>query len=460
MRLSRKVENAGRPAAPIRIVHIGLGNFHRAHQAFYTEHASDADEWGIAAFTGRSAGAAEELAPQDGLFTLIVRGPEGDAPEVISSLSAVHAAADHEAYLTYLADPQVVILTSTVTEHGYCRGADGNLDQDAVADDVAALKADPRQRVASLPARLVAGFLARRETLGEGDQARFTVLPCDNLPSNGAVTAALVRELAELVDPSLVGWIDAHVEFATCMVDRITPATTDEDRASVEEQCGWQDISPVPTEPFTELVIEGDFAAGRPDWESAGVEIVEDVEPFEQRKLWLLNGSHTLMAYAGSVLGHRTIDEAIADERVRGWVQDYWAEASAHLSLPADSVTAYQLALLERYENPRIRHLLAQIAHDGSAKLPIRIIPTARAERAAGNSAQGCQRAIAAWVLHLRGVGAPVKDPGAPLGAANDKPLADAVAAMVASLDAELGADEEFVSAVVAAAEELETLAG
>jgi fructuronate reductase len=447
-RLSRSLPDT--PAsAPVRMVHLGVGNFTRAHQAWYTTHSPDADQWGIAGFTGRRRDTADALAPQDGLYTLITRSAEGDTFELIGALSAVHAAADHETFLDYLSRPEVAIVTITVTEAGYLRGADGHLDasRDVVVADLEALRSDPRSQVGSLPARLVAGLLARRAAGGEA----LTILSCDNLPENGPVTRTVVKDLAALVDEALPDWIDSHVDFATSMVDRITPAITDEDRALVEKECGYVDAYPVPTEPFSEWVVSGAFPAGRPRWEEAGARLVDDVEPFEQRKLWLLNGSHSMLAYAGSVRGYSTIDEAIADPKCRSWVEAFWDEASQYLSLPASDIANYRAALLTRYANPRVRHQLTQIAPDGSIKLPVRTLPTVRAERSAGRVPTGCATTIAAWILHLRGLGAPVKDPGAGAAqqAANSGELPEAVPAVLDVLDAGLGGDKEFVDAVL-----------
>ena len=174
------------------------------------------------------------------------------------------------------------------------------------------------------------------------------------------------------------------MDFASSMVDRITPTTTDADRELVTAELGYVDASPVATEPFHEWVMTGRFPAGRPRWEDAGARVVDDVTPFEQRKLWLLNGSHSLLAYAGSIRGHASIDEAIADPACRRWVEALWDEAAPHLPLPADDVAAYRAALLDRYANPRIRHRLAQIVADGSTKIIVRTVPVIRAERAAG----------------------------------------------------------------------------
>jgi fructuronate reductase len=447
-RLSRSLPDTP-VAAPVRIVHLGVGNFHRAHQAWYTANSPDADQWGIAAFTGRRTDMADALGPQDGLYTLITRSGEGDSFELIGALSAVHGAVEHETYLDYLSRAEVAIITITVTEAAYLRGADGHLDadQDVIVSDLEALRSDLRSPVASLPARLVAGLVARRVS----GAAALTVLSCDNLPENGAVTKTVVQDFAALLDETLPDWIDPHVDFATSMVDRITPGTTDEDRALVQRACGYVDAYPVATEPFSEWVVSGEFPAGRPRWEDAGATIVAEVEPFEQRKLWLLNGSHSMLAYAGSIRGHSTINEAIADPACRSWVEMFWDEASRHLTLPAADIAEYRAALLRRFSNPRAGDLLARIAADGSTKLVVRTVPTIRAERAARRVPLGCATTVAAWVLHLRGLGAPIKDAGAAAAgaAANSGGLPEALPAVLDTLEPGLGADQDFVAAVL-----------
>lgn len=445
----------GLPAdsAPVRIVHLGVGNFHRAHQAWYTQHAPDAGQWGIAAFTGRRPDQADALAPQDGLYTLITKEPGGARAEVISSVVAVHAASEHETYLNYLEQASTAVVTMTLTERAYRSDASGHLDTgaDGVARDLEVLRTDPRAQVASMPARLVAGLLARRAV----SAGAITILPCDNLPDNGQVTRALVLEAARAVDPTLAEWITANVDFASSMVDRITPATTDADRELALARTGYLDAAPVPTEPFSEWVISGSFPAGRPAWEGAGVQIVDDVAPHERRKLWLLNGSHSMLAYVGSARGHETIDAAIADAGMRAWVELFWDEAQAHLGLPEAEVQQYRQALLTRYANPNVRHLLAQIAKDGSQKLPVRTMPIVEAEREAGRVPIGAATTLAGWVLHLRGVGAPVRDAGAGPAqeAANSGALAEAVPAVLDTLRPGLGQDAELVATVVAQTE-------
>jgi fructuronate reductase len=435
-------------------VHLGFGSCARAHQAWNTPRAPDAAGWGIAAFTGRTPGLAEVLADQDGLYTLVTRDADGDRFEVVGSLSAVHPASDHDAWLGYARSPELAVVTLTVTEAGYRRSPSGGLDVDdeLVRRDVAALREDLAAPVSTVPARLLAALAARREAaLGP-----VAVVPCDNLPANGAVVARVLRELATVVDPALVAVVDDMASFVTSMVDRITPATTADDRALVESATGVVDAAPVATEPFSEWVLAGDFPAGRPAWDEAGARVVEDVEPFEQRKLWLLNGAHSVLAYGASTRGHLTVAEAIADATCRSWVEDWWDEACRHLTLPDAALESYRAALLHRFRNPRIRHALAQIAGDGSQKVPVRLLPVLRAERAAGRIGAGAALGVAAWVCHLRGLGAPVDDPGAAaLVAAAEGTVAEAVARVMEMLDPQLAADVGVVDLVVELVERL-----
>ena len=441
-------------APPVRVVHLGLGAFSRAHQAWYTDRAADGDGWGIAAFTGRRPDLAEALAAQDGLYTLVTRAPEGDAFDVVSSVAQAYPAGDTGAWLRLLASPDVRVVTATVTEAGYLRGPSGGLDRDSpdAARDVAALRADPTAPVGSAPARLLAGLLARRRS-GAGP---VTLVPCDNLPDNGPALAAVLRDLAEAVDPTLLDWLDSHVATATTMVDRITPRPTDADREAVLAATGVDDRCPVVTEPFSEWVVSGDFPGGRPAWESAGALLTDDVTPFEQRKLWLLNGAHSLLAYTGSLRGHTTVAGAVADGSCAALLQEWWTTCLPHLAVSRPEAQAYCAALLERFANPRMRHALAQIAADGSQKLPVRLLPVLALERAAGRLPEPAVTVLAAWLLHLRGSGPPVTDVRADdLRALAGRSLSDAVPAVLATLDPALGDDAELVAAVRSRAGEL-----
>jgi fructuronate reductase len=425
---------------PVRIVHLGLGGFFRAHQAWYTGAAPDAEQWGIAAFTGRSRRLADLLSAQDGRYTLIVRGPAGDEMTVQHAVVAAHPGSDSASWCNYLAQPQVAVVTLTVTEAAYRSDRDGGLDtaDPEVRADLAALARGGE--TVTVPGRLFAGLAARRAA----EAGPLAVVSCDNLPGNGPATERVVTELAQAADPALAAWIRDQVSFVTTMVDRITPRTTTEDVRAVAERTGWADQAPVVTEPFSEWVLSGEFPAGRPAWDAAGARFVDDVHPHETRKLLLLNGGHSLLAYAGSARGHDTIAEAVGDPVCRDWLDQWWDEAARHVPLPTADLTAYRAALLERFANPRIRHTLAQIAADGSEKLPIRLLPVLRAERAAGRMPAGAVRILAAWIDHLRGIGAPVAD----AGANRYRERAGSVRDVVALLAPELAADEALVDAV------------
>ncbi len=357
------------------MVHLGLGAFFRSHQAWYTDRAPDAADWGIAAFTGRSAALAETLRAQDCAYTLVTQGPSGPTFERVASLADVRAAAEHDAWLAHLANPDVAVVTITVSEAGYHRGPEG------------------------APARLVAGLAARRAA-GAGPLA---LVPCDNLPGNGPVLRSAVLGRLE-ADPELAAWIEDDVDFVSTMVDRITPATTDADRALVLEQTGFDDRAPVVTEPYSEWVLSGAFPAGRPTWEAVGATFVDDVEPYERRKLWLLNGAHSLLAYAGIARGHETV--AAGDRRPDAARLGGGVVGRGGLRLPQDrqDTLDYRAALLTRFANPGIRHLLVA---DRDGRLPedpgSRILPSLRAERAAGRMPIGSVRVLAAWLRFAAG---------------------------------------------------------
>ncbi len=450
----------GRAAAPVRILHLGLGSFFRAHQCWYSEHAGDAEQWGIAAFTGRgSAELVRELGAQQGLYTLVTRATAQDSFELVSSLSRAHAATDQRAWLSYFREPGLAAVTLTVTEAGYLQGTGGGLDvanRDLQAD-LETLRGDRRAPVRTAAARLVAGLAARREA----DGGPLALVPCDNIADNGALAGRIVRELAELLDAPLAAWIAESAPVVSTVVDRITPATTPQDVELVLRSTGRADRCPVVAEPLCEWVLSGTFPAGRPRWEEAGAIVTDDLRPFEQRKLWLLNGGHSLLAYAGSIAGHETVADALGDETCRSWLAQWWDVVAAHLQQPSDEIAGYQAALLQRWANPRIAHRLAQIAADGSQKLPIRILPVLRAERAAGRLPAGATRVLAAWVCHLRGNGAPVSDPHAAayieLAAG---PLQEAVKRVLGKLDPDLADDTELISITTAQSAELAPRSG
>lgn len=384
-----------RAAIATGIVHLGLGAFHRAHQAVFVDDCLNAGEssWGIVGASLRSAETRDALQPQDGLYTLSVVDGSGEKLRVIGSiLSSMVAPENPAALLDVLTEPGVRIVTLTVTEKAYLRDASGGLD--AKHPDIASDLANP-----STP-KTVHGFLtealARRRAAGT---PAFTVLSCDNLPANGVTLKRLLVAFAALRDRELAAFVEQEVAFPSSMVDRIVPATTDEDRARIADILGATDAWPVTTEPFLQWVIEDHFPAGRPNWEQFGVEMVKDVAPFEDMKLRLLNGSHSSIAYLGLLMGKATVSEAFADPLIRKFVDRLWSEAIP--SLPEGAglrPQTYIADLRKRYDNPALKHRTAQIANDGSQKLPQRIFATALERVQTGGSARHLIMTTAAWI--------------------------------------------------------------
>ena len=377
------------------IVHLGLGAFHRAHQAVFVDDCLNSGEtgWGIVGASLRSPDTRDALAPQDGLYTLSTVDGSGETLRVIGSvLLSLVAPENPPALLGAMTDPGIRIVTMTVTEKAYLRDASGDLDLSA--PDIAWDLANPDQP------RTVHGFLieaiARRRAAG---LAPFTVLSCDNLPANGATLKRLAVAFATARDADLGGFVEREVAFPSSMVDRIVPATTDEDRGRISQKLGAGDAWPVTTEPFLQWVIEDDFPSGRPGWERFGVQMVKDVAPFEEMKLRLLNGSHSSIAYLGLLMNKATVCDAFADPLIRQFVSHFWTEAIA--SLPADAgldPTAYTAELAKRYDNPAIRHRTAQIANDGSQKLPQRVIAAALNRLEARAPVRHLMLTPAAWI--------------------------------------------------------------
>ncbi|MBB5833062.1 mannitol dehydrogenase family protein [Brachybacterium aquaticum] len=405
-----------------RLVHLGIGNFARAHTLYNTAVAGG---WSVVAFTGRSARMADALNAQGGKYGLIVRGREGDEVSVVDVIDEVHPASDVDALVGLLADPFTAVVTLTITEKGYSAGSDP---------------------ATSAPARIALGLKARRE---DGVEEPIALVSCDNLTGNGEVLGQAVR--AEL-DPETLAWFDDHVDVVSTMVDRITPSADENASETVREQVGLEDSVPVVTEPFSEWVVEDRFRGRRPEWEKAGVQFTDDIEVHELRKLRLLNGAHTLMAYAGQVAGVERVDEAIAHKDVRALVEQLWSEARATLPLPAEELDDYTAALEERFRNPRLADNLIRIAADGTAKLPVRALPVI-AESGGPDKAPGEVAAVAAWTAWVTdrvAAGHEVQDPkGAEIAeAAALSDDTERVAALLALID--VAGDDPLIVAVVA----------
>ncbi len=383
------------------IFHLGLGAFHRAHQAVYTDTAlaTSGGDWRIVGASLRSAAPVEELAPQDGLYTLIERGSDGTRARVIGSIStALSGATQGAEILAALVDPATRIVSLTVTEKGY--GIDRATGGANPADPtVAADLLTPEHP------RGVLGFLVRALAVRRAAGAPpFTVLCCDNLPDNGAMLRAGVVDFATRLDPELATWIAQTVAFPGTMVDRITPARTEQTLADAASLIGLTDLAAIETEPFTQWVIEDHFPTGRPAWETAGAIFVEDVAPYEAMKLRMLNGAHSMLAYTGYLSGHRYVRDTMTDPAMRRLIKRHLLAAAATLApLPGIDFTAYAEALCHRFANPAIAHETYQIAMDGTQKLPQRILHPAMDAAAAGQSLRPFAFATAGWMRYCVG---------------------------------------------------------
>jgi fructuronate reductase len=385
----------------VGIVHLGLGAFHRAHEAVYTDGILARDpRWGICGVSLKTARSTAALGEQDGLYTVLEKSPAGNRARVIGAIrEALFLGTGREALQARIADPAVAIVSLTVTEKGYCHDpATGRLDfaHPDIVHDLAQPDAPD-----SAVGVLVAG-LAARQAAGVGP---LTVVCCDNLLHNGRFVAAIVAAFAQARDPALAEWIAANVAFPNTMIDRIVPATTEADLAEVAALLGVIDAAPVVCEPFVQWVIEDRFAGPRPPWEAAGAQLVAEVAPFETMKLRLLNGSHSTLAYLGFLAGHTFIWQASADPDLAALVERQMAEeiAPTLVAPPGIDLAAYRAQLMQRFRNPALPHRTQQIAMDGSQKLPQRLLNTVRDRRAAGASIEHLTLAIAGWIRYASG---------------------------------------------------------
>lgn len=450
-----------RAAQKVGIVHLGIGAFHRAHQAVYVDDRLAAGErdWAICGASLRSPDTRDALDAQDGLYTLAVRSGEGERLRVIGAVRRLFVAPPApEALVAAMCDPAVRIVSLTVTEKGYCHDpATGTLKEnhpDIVSDlrHPRAPKTAPGFLVEALRRRRAAGVMP------------FTVLCCDNLPANGRTVRRVVSRFAELVDPDLGRFVADAVAFPSTMVDRIVPATTDADRAGIAARLGVEDAWPVMTEPFTQWVIEDLFGNGRPRFEDSGATLVHDVAPFELMKLRLLNGSHSTLAYLGYLGGYETVSDVMADAdfaRLVAALMD--EEITPTLAVPPGAdLAGYKRQLLERFRNPALKHRTWQIAMDGSQKLPQRLLGTIRDRLKAGAPFPRLALGVAAWMRYVTGIderGQPidVRDPLAPRlrGLADEagpdaERLASALLA-VREVFGDLGNDPRFAAVVTEA---------
>lgn len=403
-----------RTALSAGIVHFGLGNFHRAHQAMYLDRLlSDGSDpaWaisGVGVLPG-DVRMRDALAAQDHLYTLVLKHPDGrNEARIIGSIVDFQLALDDpDAVVERLAAPSTRIVSLTITEGGYnIDHVTGRFDVDAPA--IALDAADPTTPRTVFG--LIAEGLRRRRDRGIPP---FTVMSCDNLPHNGAVARQSIVAYAELVDPSLAQWIAASVSFPSSMVDRITPVTTDADREALRREFALDDAWPVVCEPFVQWVLEDDFPLGRPDWARAGVQLVDDVAPYELMKLRLLNASHQAMAYFGHLLGLTYAHEATADPDIAELLRRYMLEEGRPTLPPVPGIDLddYTATLLERFGNPAIADTLARLCAESSDRIPKWVLPVIRENLTAGRPADLAIAVVASWARYAEGVdetGAPI----------------------------------------------------
>jgi len=385
------------------IVHLGVGGFHRAHQAMYLDrlmNAGEALDWAICGVgvLPHDARMRDVLTAQDGLYTLVLKHPDGTLEgRVIGSIvEFLLAPDDPEAVVERMASPEIRIVSLTVTEGGYnVNPVTGEFD----ADDPA-VRADLEP--GAVPATtfgLVTEALRRRRDRGVPP---FTVQSCDNIQGNGDVAHRMFSAFARLKDPELAAWIEQHVPFPNSMVDRITPVTTDDDRAMVAERFGVDDAWPVVAEPFTQWVVEDRFVDGRPPYEKVGAQLVDDVEPYELMKLRLLNASHQALCYLGYLAGYRYAHEVCSDETFVRFLRDYMASEGAPTLKPVPGVDLdeYQATLIERFANPHVRDTLARLCAESSDRIPKWLVPVIRENLASGGEVHRSAAVVAAWARY------------------------------------------------------------
>ena len=390
-----------RNAQNIGIVHFGIGAFHRAHQAWYTDKAMDAGEinWAILGVSMRSADVANQLVPQDGLYTLSERSAALNKTRLIGAVQNVAVAVREREYIiSTLAKSSTHIASFTITEKGYCRDANGSLDVELANS-------------ASFYPIIAAALRRRYEARLQG----LTLMSCDNLAQNGIQLEKLMLEYLFHHDKQLADWFTSNCTCPSTMVDRIVPATTDNDRAELAAQIGLNDFGGVMTEPFSQWVIEDKFAGPRPKWENVGADLVADVRPYETAKLRMLNGAHSFLAYCGLNRGHTYVHEAISDSELRESVLKLMTlEAAPTIKAAAEqNLTSYAASLVNRFSNPALAHRLSQIAIDGSQKIPQRWLETLAYNARNRRQCPAILVGIAAWISHLQGANGPVDDPRA-----------------------------------------------
>ncbi|SFK10723.1 fructuronate reductase [Candidatus Pantoea symbiotica] len=385
-----------------RMVHIGFGAFHRAHQALATDKlAAQGSDWGYCEVNLNSGTLIQALRQQDLLYTLTEIADESLHTRVIGVVTqALHGKGDGiDSVIEAMSQPDVAIVSMTVTEKGYCyMPSSGKLNPDH--PDIVHDLANPTQP-RSLPGLILAAIIRRRER----HLPPFSVMSCDNMPENGHVTRNVITQLAERHSAELADYIQTHITFPSTMVDRIVPAMTDAAFDALAERLGSRDPVAVEAEPFFQWVIEDNFVNGRPAWENAGAELVSDVLPFEEMKLRMLNGSHSFLAYLGFLAGYEHISDCMADASYRAAARALMLQDQAPtLRTQGVDLEAYADSLIARYENRAIKHRTYQIATDGTQKLPQRLLDSARWHLRNGTSCDFVLLGVAGWMRYVSGV--------------------------------------------------------
>ena len=388
------------------IVHIGVGGFHRAHQAAYLDQLmtqGKALDWGIAGvgLLTQDRRMHEVMTAQDCLYTLVIKHPDGSLhPRVVGSIiQYLFAPDDPEAVLELMADPGIRIVSLTITEGGYLvHPVTGEFDADeaSIQEDL---------RAGSTPSTafgFITEALSRRRERGVPP---FTVMSCDNIPGNGDVAHKMISAFARLKDPELAVWMESEVSFPNSMVDRITPVTTEADKALLNERFGVEDAWPVVCEPFIQWALEDSFSAGRPPFEDVGVQMVHDVEPYELMKLRLLNASHQALCYLGYLAGYRYAHEVCQDPLFTEFLLGYMDhEATPTLQpVPGVDLQQYKNQLIERFANPEVRDTLARLCAESSDRIPKWLLPVIREQLASGGEIARSALVVASWARYAEG---------------------------------------------------------
>jgi mannitol 2-dehydrogenase len=389
------------------VVHFGVGGFHRAHQAMYHDrlmNEGNSLDWGICGVGVLAADRLmrDALGAQDGLYTLVRKHSDGTwEPRVIGSIvEYLFAPDDPEAVIAKMAAPSTRIVSLTITEGGYnISDVTGEFDT-ANPDVVRDLEPDAVPRTTF---GLVTEALRRRRSRG---LAPFTVMSCDNLQGNGRLSQRVFTTFARLRDPDLGDWVEREVRFPNSMVDRITPVTTDADRAEIRERFGIDDLWPVVSEPYTQWVLQDAFTAGRPVYEQAGVQVVDHVEPYELMKLRLLNGSHQAMCYFAYLSGYRLVHEAAQDPLIQAFLLGYMDKEATPTLPPVSGVDldGYKHTLIERFSNPQVRDTIARLCAESSDRIPKWLVPVIRHQLAADGEIRRSAAVVASWARYAEGV--------------------------------------------------------